>query len=451
MRLHSGRPRGLAAATLAFLFVVLSASWVASAAEKAPPNDVTKAEFYLKKLEDHARRMRGEAFKPGYEDNEALKRIKDLKEKYPDDPAVEALFERARAALMGSKGDFIEITTEMLSYRKNEEKLRERFAAEGEKAWAALQRSPEMAKAISPAFPGPSIEDESADTLRGRMVVLENARYPDNEFVEAGQQYLFVGSLTRGFYWVELGGRPWIGAYEALKRYRRLVNSDLPEQASWTVVGKIKGVRLLVPQAEKRKTLSPQWGWVVEPQAIHVPGLTLTNVDSSEAGGAFAGEARLEEIKGSLYTVRSLPPGASPEKVVEVFATAIKEKNLKLYLECIDPARQVGPRARDLLMYHWDLHQWRFGNLYVHVTVDPAKVTVRKGYDTGNDLESFFLTDDQKKTVERISEEMVEDAEVKSKAWDERGRQYGSPKPHFLKRTGGSKGRWTINNFEQPF
>ena len=78
-------------------------------------------------------------------------------------------------------------------------------------------------------------------------------------------------------------------------------------------------------------------------------------------------------------------------------------------------------------------------------------VTVRKGYDSGNDLESFFLTDEQKQTVAKISEELVEDAEVKSKAWDERGRQYGSPKPHFLKRTGGAKGRWYVMNFEQPF
>ena len=168
MRFRSVRQRGLVVAALALVLVVLSAS----AAEKAPPNDVTKAEFYLKKLEDHARRARGAAFKPGYEDNEALKRIKELKEKYPDDPAVEALFARARAALMGSKGDFIEITPEMLAYRKNEEKLRDLFAAEAEKEWRAFQGTPAMSNPIRPAFPAPSIEDESADTLRGRRVVL---------------------------------------------------------------------------------------------------------------------------------------------------------------------------------------------------------------------------------------------------------------------------------------
>ena len=107
MRLLSRRPLQIALLVLALGLFPSSAP---AAGEKAPPNDVTKAEHYLKKLEDHARRARGAAFKPGYEDNEALKRVKELKEKYPDDPAVEALFQRARAALMGSKGDFIELT-----------------------------------------------------------------------------------------------------------------------------------------------------------------------------------------------------------------------------------------------------------------------------------------------------------------------------------------------------
>ncbi|HSA23981.1 MAG TPA: hypothetical protein P5076_21155, partial [Myxococcota bacterium] len=79
------------------------AGGAALAGEAAPKNEVTKAEHFLKKLEDKARRMRGQAFKPGYEEKQALERIKALKEKYPDDTAVEALFQRTRAALMESK------------------------------------------------------------------------------------------------------------------------------------------------------------------------------------------------------------------------------------------------------------------------------------------------------------------------------------------------------------
>ena len=60
-----------------------------------------------------------------------------------------------------------------------------------------------------------------------------------------------------------------------------------------------------------------------------------------------------------------------------------------------------------------------------------------------------FLDDDQKEKIKEISGELVEQVVVTSRAWDERGRQYGSPKPHYLIRR--DHGRWYINNFEQPF
>jgi len=445
------RPRLLTAWLLA-LALGLAGGPVA-AGEPAPKNEVTRAEHFLKKLEDKARRMRGQTFKPGYEEKQALERIKALKERYPDDPAVEALFQRARAALMESKGDSIEITPEMLVYRQNEAKLKEIFAAEAEAQQAAYLASVRSTGTmLEKAFPPPSIEQDSPASLEGRHVLLEDFEYPTNEFTEGGQQYLFVGSLTRGFYWVSLGGPSWIGPYEAVKRYRRLVNRDVPEGGKWTVVGRIKGVRLLVPQAEKKKSLSPQWGWVVEPAAIIVPGLTFATVDSTtELGGVFAGEEKLEELKSSLYTLKAVPADSSPEDVVLAYATAIKEKNFELAKSLVWPNRLSGPRALDLFEYHWDWHQHRFRTFYVHVTAEEAKIEVQKGYDDSNDLEGFFLTDEQKAKVASISEEKVEEATVWSKAWDERGRQYGSPKPHFLRRVGGPKGRWYLLNYEQPY
>lgn len=50
----------------------------------------------------------------------------------------------------------------------------------------------------------------------------------------------------------------------------------------------------------------------------------------------------MEQIKGPLYSVRSIPADVTPERLVEIFATAIQEKNLKLYLDCIDPKRLEG-------------------------------------------------------------------------------------------------------------
>ncbi|MBK8598964.1 MAG: hypothetical protein IPP07_09505 [Holophagales bacterium] len=451
MRLLSGRPRGLASAVLAILFAVLSASWAASAAEKAPPNDVTKAEHYLRKLEDHARRARGAAFKPGYEDNEALKRIKELKEKYPDDPAVEALFARARTALMGSKGDFIEITPEMLRYRDQEKKIVELFSKEAVAQIAAWKaKASAGGKLLAQALPAPGLREPAAAGMPGKYVVLDKVEYPANQFTDLGREYLSWGTPARGLYYVQLDTPPWRGAYEALKRYRRLVNAGLAEGTPFTVAGRIESAELTVPEAGKKRLGGAFWGWVVVPEVIWVDGLAFAAADrNAELGGRFAGEERIEEIKGPLYSVKAIPPDVTPERLVETFATAIKEKNLKLYLDCIDPKFLGGPRAKSLAMYHWDWHQVRFRDFYVHVTIDKVEKTVVKGYDAGNDLESFFLTDEQKAQARKISEPSVERATVTTKAWDERGRQYGSPKPHELIRRGG--GRWYVFDFAAQF
>lgn len=435
----------------------VTAAWAAAVAgpssPQAPANDISKAEFYLKKLEDKAKRMQGQPFKMGYDETQALERIKALKEKYPSDPRIDELFKRAQQAVMGSKGDFVEITPDMLGFRQNEKKLKDLFAQEGEKQWAAFKAGIMASPAvIAKPFPPPSVRDESIESLKGRYIILEDFEYPTNEFAEGGQEYVFVGSGARGYYWVEIGNRHWIGPYEAVKRYRRQINQDVPEGGKWTLVGRITGVRFLVPQAEKRKTVAAFWGWCVEPVAIYLPGVTFALATPElESGGVFAGEENLEGIKAPLYSVREIPPDVSPERLVEIFAAAIKEKNLDLYRQCIDPRQQSGPRASSLLMYHWDWHQYRFANFYVHVTVDKAKIRALKGYDATNRLEDFFLTSEQKETVKKISEDLVEEATVFSKAYDERGRQYGSPKPHFLRRVGGNKGRWYIINFPQPF
>ena len=71
------------------------------------------------------------------------------------------------------------------------------------------------------------------------------------------------------------------------------------------------------------------------------------------------------------------------------------------------------------------------------------------GFDSGTGVEEYFLDDEQRAKIKEISGDVVEQALVLSHAWDEKGRQYGSPKPHYLKRT--NKGRWYVDNFEQPF
>ncbi len=189
---------------------------------------------------------------------------------------------------------------------------------------------------------------------------------------------------------------------------------------------------------------------IVQPVAIYVPGHVFAIRDSGHPeGGSFAGEEQMEAVKGPMYTVRAVPEDVTAERLVEIFSVAIKEKNYPLYLDCILPDRRKTRNAESLARYHWDLHLERFAELYVHVTVDPAKVEVIRGFDDKGEWETYFLDEEQRATVGQISDALVEQATVLSMAWDERGRQYGSPKPHFLRRM--DKGRWYIENYEQPF
>ena len=446
--------RWKSAAAVLFLFLllfVLSPSG-AECAAPAPKNEVTRAEFFLKKFEDRVNRFRGQSFRLGYEDNEALKRIRDLKEKYPEDPAVEELFQRARMALMKSKGDFMEITPEMLLFRENEQKLKKIFGAIADKEWKEFTEEILSGPAALPkAFPAPDRSEVSIEDLKGYYVILEEFEYPANQFIDLGREFVSVGTGARGYYFVEISNRNWLGPYEAVKRYRRLVNRDFPEEGKWTLLGKIVGIEMVIPQAEKVKTVAPQWGWVVSPVALYIPAITFAFFDPSvEEGGYFAGEERMEEIKDPLYTVRYVPPDVTPERLVEIFAASVKEKNFELFLDCIDPNRRKTRTALSLIRYHWDLHLERFAGFYVHVTTDEAKIEVMKGFGGGaGSVEDFFLDEEQQEKIREISGELVEQATVVTKAWDERGRQYGSPKPHYLIRR--DKGRWYIDNYEQPF
>ena len=420
-------------------------------ADLAPKNDLTRAEFFLKKFEDRLVRFRGQAFRLGYEDQEALNRIKALKEKYPEDPAVEELFQRGKMALMKSKGDFMEITPDMLTFRENEKKLKKLFGEIADKEWKRFTEDILAGPTVLPkAFPAPDRTQVSIEDIRGSYVILDEFEYPANQFIDLGREFVSVGSGARGFYFVEISNRSWLGPYEAVKRYRRLINRDFPEEGKWTLLGRVTGIEMVIPQAEKVKTIAPQWGWVVTPVAVYIPGVTFAFYDASiEEGGTFAGEERMEEIKDPLYTVRLVPRDVGPERLVEIFAASVKEKNYELFLDCIDPDRKKGRNALSLIRYHWDLHLERFASFYVHVTTEEAKIDVIRGFDTGTGVEEFFLDAEQKEKIKEISGELVEQALVTSRAWDERGRQYGSPKPHYLIRRG--QGRWYINNFEQPF
>ena len=409
------------------------------------------AEHYLAKFEERVARAHGQPVDPGHDGNEAMERIAALHEAFPEHPRVQELFERTRQALLLSKGETFEITPEMLAYRENEEILRQQFFAVAQEQWAAYTEALAAEdNLLADAFPPPDWRETDMDDLVGKVVVLDAFEYPTNEFSDAGRQFVYIGAPSRGYYFVDLTGRAWPGVYEAVKRYRRFINSDVPEGMAWTLVGKITGLELLVPQAGDETTMAAQWGWRVEPLAVFLEDRTFAVADpENELGGTYAGEAEAEQIKQALYTVTSIPDDVTPEQLTEIFATAIKEKNYPLYLECIDPDRRQTRKALQRCLYHWEWHQHRFAEFYCHIVVGEAEIYTSQGVGDAGSVEDIFLTEEDQAEIREHAPTTIQRAELKTQAFDERGRQYGSPKPRFFKKV--EDGRWYITNYPQPF
>jgi hypothetical protein len=220
----------------------------------------------------------------------------------------------------------------------------------------------------------------------------------------------------------------------------------------WTVLGRISGLTMEIPEAGEKKVGGPVYAPVVEPVALYVPGHVLGIYDAeNERSGYFVGEEEVAGIKESWYTEKAVPEDVTPERLVEIFRQAIKEKNYDLYVDCIQEERRQNPTQESLLLYHWDLHQERFHGEYVHANVvpDATKITVVKGYSDDTGLESYFLSaDEQKKIAERYGEK-VEYASVQTVSFDKNGNQLGSPVRRNLIRTNG--GRWYVRDYEIRF
>ena len=411
---------------------------------------IQQAEMYLKEFEAEVRRAQG-ATGIFRSKEDALSRIKILSEFAPNDPRVKALFARAKACVLGSTGNFIDITDDMTLYLKNEENIRKLYAEKSERAWNALLEQ-HKGELLEKLYPAPDVLSQPMEDLVGKYVALDEVRYPANQFMGVTGEFVNVGKRSSGMYFVKLDTRKWLGPYEAVKRYRRLVDSTMMEVDSWTVLGKITGATMEIPEAGEKKVGGPVYAVVVEPVALYVPGHVLGIYDGEkETSGYFADEDEVAAIKESWYTEKSVPENVTPEKLVEIFRQAIKEKNYDLYVDCIQPERRMNPTQKDLLLYFWDLHQERFHGEYVHAEVQPdaTKITVIKGYSDESGLESFFLSAEEQQNIAARYGEKVEYASVQTVAFDKNGKQLGSPVKRNLIRTNG--GRWYVRDYEIRF
>ena len=411
---------------------------------------IQQAEMYLKEFEAEVRRAQG-ATGIFRSKEDALSRIKILSEFAPNDPRVKALFARAKACVLGSTGNFIDITDDMTLYLKNEENIRKLYAEKSERAWNALLEQ-HKGELLEKLYPAPDVLSQPAEDFMDKYVALDEVRYPANQFMGVTGEFVYVGKRSSGMYFVKINSRNWLGPYEAVKRYRRLVDSTMMEVDSWTILGKITGITMELPEAGEKKVGPAVYAVVVDPVALYVPGHVLGIYDGEkENSGYFVDEDEVAAIKESWYTEKSVPEDVTPEKLVEIFRQAIKEKNYDLYVDCIQPERRMNPTQKDLLLYFWDLHQERFHGEYVHAEVQPdaTKITVIKGYSDESGLESFFLSAEEQQNIAARYGEKVEYASVQTVAFDKNGKQLGSPVKRNLIRTNG--GRWYVRDYEIRF
>ncbi|MDJ0976669.1 MAG: hypothetical protein QNJ98_19590 [Planctomycetota bacterium] len=428
--------------------LMLSPPLLAAEEDKGPSKrELSAATYYTEQMERAAKRARGKSFSPKRDGAEAMRRVKELLKKYPKDERVLALKERIRKVLVKASGDTFEITEAMLAYREHEKALREKVAEKATERWAALQAELEQDPKglIANSIPAPDPERTPMAELEGKLVVLSDFRYPEHEFTNSGAQYVRVGSPAVGYYFVRLSSRAWTGAYAALRRYRDLVSPRLTD--SWTVVGRISGVNCLVPHAGENAAYTAYIGLEVDPIAIHLPGVIVAEFDASHAmGGRFAGEDQLESLKRASYTYTEVPPDVTPRKLVEIFATAIKEKNYDLYIACINPEMWRGPKSGARLRYYWGINQRRFAQTYAHVEpFEVGKPYVLKGARIDED-EAVFLSDEDVKKIRQHADDLVEGVEVKIKHYNARGRQVLMPNTVKLRRYEKKHGgRWFID------
>ena len=411
--------------------------------------EIKQAEFYLKEFENEVSRQRGGQKMIWRSKNDALTRIQALRESYPGNPDVEKLFQRARVALMKSKGEYTEVDPAWTVYKANEENLRKVIAAAGQKAWDDLIAQHKGAL-LAKTFPAPDPGEVGLIDLKDKYVIIDEVQYPAHQFYGATSEYVAEGKPSQGWWFIDIAKRQWLGPYEAVKRYRRNVDSSLEDVKKWKLLGRITDLAAEIPEASENKVGSLQFGWVVTPVALCVPDHVTAWYDKDgEATGTYAGEDQVAAIKDGWYTVKEIPADVTPERLMEIFMTAIKEKNYNLYQECIDPERRKTDVAEDLIRYHWDLHQERFHKEYVHAQFGKAKISVIKGFDEGNSLENYFLDEKQQDTLKKIEGQKIEEAVVESRALTETGKQLGSPVAHRLVRRSG--GRWYVVDYAPRF
>ena len=157
------------------LILALSAALCAPAPALTPDQamrmkrEIDHADYHLREFEGEVARQRGGQKMVWRSKQDALTRVQNLMQSYPDEPEVQKLFARARVALMKSKGDYTEVDPAWIAYKANEENLRKVISAAGQKAWDDLIAA-HNSEILEKVFPTPDSAQVALSDLKDKFV-----------------------------------------------------------------------------------------------------------------------------------------------------------------------------------------------------------------------------------------------------------------------------------------
>jgi hypothetical protein len=394
--------------------------------------ELAKVRYELSKFQEKVRDAGGTPFEINDYDKKALSMVQDLAKSFPADPAVLELVESAKTAYRAAKGARFEVTPAMLAHRQRGADLAKLVADAAEARWKVRVQEHQNDPSRIEAFPSKPPLDTDPAELDGKTVLLPDVPYEKSLFVQGGQNWLAVGSAKDGYYWIDASGTTFDRLYAALQRFRGAVKQST--EPNWTFIARVKGPDLLAPETGT----TAAFGWTVEPLAFLIPGVVMVELDDKSPGGAgFAGE---EAMKKALnFSITSVPESVTPEDLVRIYVTALKEKNWDLHLACLDPELQRDPAQLNGLRYNWEVQQKGLERIHAHAEPDPAgKIETIAGGEDAN-LESFFGDPVKTLAPAKPKEERVK---LLVRLYDENGVQTVRPRRVTLVRR--ASGRWYI-------
>ncbi len=398
--------------------------------------EVTRVRYELSKVEQKLKDASGLPIELSQYDLKAFDLVKEISQKDPENPDVIQLVEEAKGFYNRAKGNRLEITEEMVAYRRKQGDLVQAIGEQADRSWNemadTLSRSNEF---IPQPFPVQISPDINLDSVVNKSVILPQVDWESALFVQLGGNWLAAGDEAQGYYFIDGSCPEYNQLYAAIQRYRDQIKNQISSQ--WTIAGVIEGPAMLAPQCTNERAGTPSIGWRVRPTAIHIPGCVTAMLDTDSQNSArFIGEELLSQLR--QYSVVNIPEQVEPADLIEIFIVALKEKNWDLHLECIEPSLRSHPGQIQSLKYNWDVQQKGLENYHCHaMPTHVSEIKTTQG-NVNQDLEDFFGDGVNRSPARAMNERVV----VSVALFTEQGIQ--SVRPRYVTLERKNQGRWYI-------